>query len=441
MTTRSRWCALGLGLVLSGGACNDHRLILVDGATESGASGSDDDAPPLTCGDGVVQGIEVCDGADLDGRDCESLGLGPGTLGCRPNCLDFATEGCVGSPCGNGSIEPGEVCDGSNLQGNTCESLGYPGGQLACGAGCAGFDTAGCTSNVCGNGIAEAGESCDGADLGEVSCASLGLDPGILQCRADCQDFDVLGCGDSCADSDLGSAVGPAVAMGDTSFDDDDLPQPCAFEGGADHVLRFTAPIPGVYTFDTVGSSFDTALAVFASCNPTSILECNDDFEGLQSQVTVPLDFEQPVFVSVDGFGGEQGPWRLNVTPPDFGPPPDCAELDLAWFVGSPAATGSTIGEDEDLMQSCGAGGGPDSVLRFIAPSSGNFVFDTVGSDFDTVLSIYAGCEGPELACNDDFEDLSSRVDIDLVSGQEVLVVVGGYAGSIGSWALRIFGP
>lgn len=45
----------------------------------------------------------------------------------------------------DGIIDPGEQCDGSNLNGQTCVSLGFAAGTLACTASCT-FDTSGCTS-------------------------------------------------------------------------------------------------------------------------------------------------------------------------------------------------------------------------------------------------------------------------------------------------------
>jgi hypothetical protein len=51
------------------------------------------------CGDGEVDVGEQCDGADLQGFDCESLGLGAGELGCDPVTCTFDTSMCgaVGS--------------------------------------------------------------------------------------------------------------------------------------------------------------------------------------------------------------------------------------------------------------------------------------------------------------------------------------------------------
>ncbi|MBN1961643.1 MAG: hypothetical protein JW841_11910 [Deltaproteobacteria bacterium] len=49
-------------------------------------------------------------------------------------------------PCGNGIIDAGEDCDGSNLNGQDCDSVGpYAGGDLACAENCT-FNVSACTS-------------------------------------------------------------------------------------------------------------------------------------------------------------------------------------------------------------------------------------------------------------------------------------------------------
>ncbi len=47
------------------------------------------------------------------------------------------------SVCGNGIIENGEDCEGNNLNGKTCESLGYASGTLSCDISCS-FNTSNC---------------------------------------------------------------------------------------------------------------------------------------------------------------------------------------------------------------------------------------------------------------------------------------------------------
>jgi hypothetical protein len=58
-----------------------------------------------------------------------SLVRGPTQLVCTPA---QAGDGW----CGNGLLEAGEACEGANLNGATCESLGRPPGTLSCTPGC-----------------------------------------------------------------------------------------------------------------------------------------------------------------------------------------------------------------------------------------------------------------------------------------------------------------
>lgn len=117
------------------------------------------DTGPCLCGNGTVDAGEGCDGADFDGKTCQSFGFTGGTLACSPQCEILAT-GCSQSTCGNGVVDAGEACDGANLNGKTCVTQGFTGGTLACSPACQ-LDTSGCTSPVCGNGLLEAGEQCD----------------------------------------------------------------------------------------------------------------------------------------------------------------------------------------------------------------------------------------------------------------------------------------
>jgi hypothetical protein len=86
----------------------------------------------------------------------------------------------------------------------------------------------------------------------------------------------------------------------------------------------------------------------------------------------------------------------------------------------------NTIGRDNDFIGSCGIGAAPDFQLGFIAPWAGSFTFDTEGS-FDTVVYVHDGeCGSEELACNDDFIGLDSKLTVQLDAFQIVTVTVDG---------------
>ena len=58
------------------------------------------------------------------------VALAAGVVGCGP------PDDEADSLCGNGVKEPGEYCDGEDLGGATCESLGFDGGTLSCQQDC-----------------------------------------------------------------------------------------------------------------------------------------------------------------------------------------------------------------------------------------------------------------------------------------------------------------
>ena len=93
--------------------------------------------------------------------------------------------------------------------------------------------------------------------------------------------------------------------------------------------------------------------------------------------------------------------------------------------------TGSTERATDDFEPSCSDGDDNDVVVQFTAPSDGIYELNTLGSDFDTVLSVRDGCDGEELACDDDISStggvLVSRLGLQLDEGETVLAIVDGF--------------
>jgi cysteine-rich repeat protein len=175
------------------------------------------------CPDGVANGLEACDGADLRAATCVTEGFEGGALACRGDCAGFVTSGCFA--CGDGAKNGAEACDGLDLGGANCQTRGFDGGTLGCGAGCS-FDSGGCFG--CGDGAKNGAEACDGVDVGGATCASAGFDGGTLACTAGCG-LDTSGC-DDCGDARCGasetSASCPAdcpLACGNGQLDADEV--------------------------------------------------------------------------------------------------------------------------------------------------------------------------------------------------------------------------
>jgi hypothetical protein len=201
------------------------------------------DTNPLTCGNGTIDTGEACDGNELNGMNCESLGYTGGQLKCGSGCA-FDETGCSG---GTSFQQFGEKCGGSHgscLAGLTCVLFNQSGtqegyctqecsdtapcpsspvgaecafqltssGKTICGFLCSAsnptcpsglncnYNQSGgfyyCTTDsaaVCGNNTIEFQEVCDGTDLNNASCQMLGYSGGTLKCNSSCQ-LDMSGC-------------------------------------------------------------------------------------------------------------------------------------------------------------------------------------------------------------------------------------------------------
>jgi hypothetical protein len=133
----------------------------------------------------------------------------------------------VGS-CGDGILDPGELCDGSQLSASSCAELGYyeQTGTLRCNAGCS-FDLSVCAGGRCGDGTLQSdhGEACDGANLDRQTCVTLGFSQGsgALGCTEACR-FDESACVPKASNAELatltvgGVPLVPAFSTGTTSY-------------------------------------------------------------------------------------------------------------------------------------------------------------------------------------------------------------------------------
>lgn len=185
------------------------------------------------CGNGVVDGSEECDPKvpKKDWQPCNVLGLSGlekstscSWRTCRWNRFLCQIPGK--STCGNGIAELDEECDGDDFHGMTCDHLVVPafpaltgggvyphrGGTLKCSASCY-FDTRYCTSwrgDTCGDGVRNNNEKCDGDDVGGASCRDVQHAFGTVSCKESCE-------------VDYSKCYGPCVPSGGR------LSMPCSF--------------------------------------------------------------------------------------------------------------------------------------------------------------------------------------------------------------------
>ncbi len=109
---------------------------------------------------------------------------------------------------------------------------------------------------------------------------------------------------------------GPRAATGSTSTRDSRYEGSCGGRGSPEAAFTWTAPTAGTYTFDTVGSTYDTVLYVRDGMCVGAELGCNDDGAGINllSRVTARLAEGQMVTIFVDGYDGDDGSFVLNIS-------------------------------------------------------------------------------------------------------------------------------
>lgn len=219
----------------------------------------------------------------------------------------------------------------------------------------------------------------------------------------------------------------------------------CGGSEAPERVVEFTAPRAGWYTFDTLGSDYDTVLYIRGANGAE--LACNDDVEtGVHawSRVRVLLAANQSVRAVVDGYANQSGSFVLRVNaecPLPFRADARDLGSGATWNVAGSLDCAPLLAMDSD----CAADPlGPGTAFTYTAPFAGRYEFSTEDSIVDTILSVRLGaCSGAELACNDDVlagSLVQSRAAVELGAGQTVVIAVAGKAGSRGSFLLSAVG-
>jgi hypothetical protein len=309
---------------------------------------------------------------------------------------------------------------------------------------------------VCNDAIDDDGDGdldCDDADCYSTPACGGGLPESACQNSrdddhdglVDCADPDcaeTAACNVECVAEDLGGAVGRAVFSGHIGDERAALASSCGGEDGPEKALRWRVPADDVYLFDTFDSDF--ILREGDCVGPE--LACNDDAFGsvrqdtplpTQSAVRLAMTADQEVTLVIDSEVPGGGNAVLDITPMGA----NCPDEDLGNTVGDGVARGNNGGRPTRYLGSC-AGTARDAVYVWTAPGAGDYVFDTFGSDTDTVLFIMEGaCGERELACNDDARGLQSSVTLNVEQGAVYTIVISGFRGRNGDYQLNVTAP
>jgi hypothetical protein len=196
-------------------------------------------------------------------------------------------------------------------------------------------------------------------------------------------------------------------------------------------------------TFCQPGSaSFDTVLAVFdgsTSCQTAVQLDCNDDTCLLRSKVVFPVSSGSPYYIAVGGFAGAQGTFSISLTCHQPPIEDDCIGA-IPLGPGQNGPFSNQFATDGSPPASFCPAGFADLWFTFTPPCSGTYRIETCGG-YDTVLTVLGGCQGPELACNDDAGGTcgpGSQVELAAAAATTYLVRVAGKTQARGSFNINV---
>ncbi len=250
---------------------------------------------------------------------------------------------------------------------------------------------------------------------------------------------------------DQGSDYCPALVIpgipysdaGTTAGMSNDFTPSCGNSSASDVVYQYTPVVSGTHTVSLCGSGFDTELELRygGGCPGSTVVLCNDDFCGLQSEITImPLYAGTTYYIIVDGYGSNSGNYTLTVTGP---PPPSGPDVCPGLTISAVPFTDSqnTSGMGNEYIPACGGPSAADAVYTFTPTVSGTYDVSLCGSGYDTMLDVrYGGsCPGStSLACNDDYCGTGSQVSPYLNAGTTYYILVDGYASYSGNYTLNV---
>lgn len=190
----------------------------------------------------------------------------------------------------------------------------------------------------------------------------------------------------------------------------------------------------------TTGGGLDTVMAAYSGPSLTSLtpIVSNDDYAGVGSRVVININAGTTYWFAVDGKASATDDfsitWRLFPRNDYF-----ASAIPMGGWSG-----GSTSFNDgasfQPGEQAISGTGGHSVWWRWTAPTTGRFIVNTNGSNFDTVLSGFRGTSLSSLtllATNDQYYGDQSRVVIEVTAGATYYFAVDGWSSEIGNIGLN----
>ena len=213
----------------------------------------------------------------------------------------------------------------------------------------------------------------------------------------------------------------------------------------------WTAPAAGPVVVDTIGSNFDTVLAVLTGTSVSALTQVGfDDASGGSgaSRLSFTAAAGTSYRLQVSGYNSAEGRIRLNLAPAPAAPAaPANDAFASATDLGSVlsfARTGTTLAATKETGEPNHAGdtGGASVWFTWTPPASGRYLLDTRESGFDTLLAVYTGTAVNSLAAvasNDDGGGGgTSLIRFTAVAGTPYRIAVDGISARETSWFLTL---
>lgn len=267
---------------------------------------------------------------------------------------------------------------------------------------------------------------------------------------------------DVCADAiplTIGSFCTGDNTNGDnTGATDESLAAGSCFHGVNEDVWFTIMPsFDGTYRISTDylgGTHTDTEVALYSgSCTNLTELACDQDGGvnvNYNSILSHALVANETYYLQVSGFGGQEGSFCVDVSPPLAN---DICANATTLQIGENCSSGVTNGDNSGAIDegvtpaSCFRGDNFDVWFKFTAINSTEHHLSTdfagVGTNDDTEIALYAGNCGSltELACDQDggiANANNSLLDYLLVANEEYFIRVSGWNGKVGTFCLEI---
>ena len=209
----------------------------------------------------------------------------------------------------------------------------------------------------------------------------------------------------------------------------------------------WTSGFTGTAIVSLCGSTGDTKVAIYAGsgCPAGAAVACNDDFCGLQSQLTFPATNGSVYTVQVGKYPTTAsipvGNFNITLQPPPAG---NNACAGATAIAGPGPHAFNTVGATTDGPSNCGVFSN-DVWFNWTAGATSNFQvsFCAGGVTYDSEVAVYdtVACVGANLACTDDACALQSQLTFAATTGSVYKIQVGGYNGATGSGTFTIAPP